>query len=470
MRCGMINRMISGRFNQSVQDAPQSQVPAVGAPDGSDQGNSLRKVGLAMSLAMVFLYFSMLHMTLFVVTRGMIKPLYIVGPLAIIGIVLGGGIPRAFRGRPTFYWLAFLVWMVLALPFSSWKGGSSLWLWGYLKAHFIMLFAIGGMVVSWRECRVVMSTVAIATMIALVTVRVFGRSFSGRVGAEWGTINNPNDLAAHMLLVVPFMLWLVLASKSVVLRLAACGGIAYGMFLILASGSRGAVVASVVAILFYLIRATARQRGIALLAIPVLVAALLGVVPQRSLDRIVTLTSSSGDDTTDTGGSSASRMYLLKTGIRFAFEHPIFGVGQGMFAIYEGSHGTSVGGYRGEYQEAHNSYVAAAAECGIPAFIFYMAGVFSSFRLLNSVHRQACGRPDCHDIRVTTFCIQLGMVGFCTAIFFVNFTYLYYLPALAGLSVAVFHAAQAEFRSRSSVSPAPQTVYPVWHALHRLAR
>src|ERR1035438_4791993 len=226
MRCGMINRMISGRFNQSVQDAPQAEAPAVGAPDGSDQGNSLRKVGLAMSLAMVFLYFSMLHMTLFVVTRGMIKPLYIVGPLAVIGIVLGGGIPRAFRGRPTFYWVAFLAWMVLALPFSSWKGGSSVWLWGYLKAHFFLLFAIGGMVVSWRECRAVMSTVAIATMIALVTVRVFGRSFSGRVGAEWGTINNPNDLAAHMLLVVPFMLWLVLASKSVVLRLAACGGIA----------------------------------------------------------------------------------------------------------------------------------------------------------------------------------------------------------------------------------------------------
>src|ERR1035438_7384553 len=113
--------MISGRISQSVQDVRQPQVtaPAVGALYGSDQGNSLRKCGFAMSLALVFLYFSMLHMTLFVVTGGTIKPLYIVGPLAIIGTVLGGGIPRAFRGRPTFYWVAFLAWMVLALPLSS---------------------------------------------------------------------------------------------------------------------------------------------------------------------------------------------------------------------------------------------------------------------------------------------------------------------------------------------------------------
>jgi O-antigen ligase len=234
---------------------------------------------------------------------------------------------------------------------------------------------------------------------------------------------------------------------------------AYGISLILSSGSRGAIVGSGVAILFYLFRATARQRGVALVVVPVLVVALLGTVPQRSLNRITSLVSSSGN-VEDTEASSVSRMYLLKTGIQAAIDHPMFGVGQGMFAIYEGQHGTVVGGYRGEYQETHNSYVTAAAECGIPAFIFYMGGLFSTFRLLNAVHRQARGRSDCHDIRVTTFCILLGMVGFCTAMFFVNFTYFYYLPALAGLAIAVSHAAQAEFRSRSVVSTGPQTVHP----------
>jgi maltodextrin utilization protein YvdJ len=44
---------------------------------------------------------------------------------------------------------------------------------------------------------------------------------------------------------------------------------------------------------------------------------------------------------------------------------------------------------------------------------------------------------------------MLAMVAFCVSIFFLNLTYSLYLPALAGISVAVYYAAQEEFRLRS---------------------
>ena len=451
--------MITGRMSQPFQDARQGAAPTVGASYGSNDENPLRKLGFFCAVGLLFLYVSMMHVLLATMIGGGVKLLFVVGILAMIGMVCGGGIGRTFRGRPAYYWAAFFLWLMLALPFSTWKGGSANWLWGYFRAHFVMLFAVGGLVVTWRECRTMMFTVAIGALTSFVPIRMLAKDFGGRGGFAAGTVGNPNDLATHLLLVVPFMLWLVLTSKSVVLRLAACGGVAYGIFLILSSGSRGGAVGFGLAILFYLFRATARQRGVAIIVVPVLVAALLAAVPQRSLNRIASLVSDSGNPE-DTEASSVSRMYLLKTGIQAAIDHPIFGVGQGMFAIYEGQHGTVVGGYRGQYQETHNSYVTVAAECGIPAFIFYMGGIFSTFRLLNAAHRQARRRTDCHDIRVTTFCIMLGMVGFCTAMFFVNFTYFYYLPALAGLTIAVSHASQAEFRFRSVVSAGPQTVHP----------
>jgi hypothetical protein len=43
-------------------------------------------------------------------------------------------------------------------------------------------------------------------------------------------------------------------------------------------------------------------------------------------------------------------------------------------------------------------------------------------------------------------------VAFCTAIAFVNFAYFFYLPAMAGLAIAMSKAAQVEFQSRSQTT------------------
>jgi hypothetical protein len=82
----------------------------------------------------------------------------------------------------------------------------------------------------------------------------------------------------------------------------------------------------------------------------------------------------------------------------------------------------------------------------------YIAGIVSTFLLLNRTLRQARNRPECADIRAAVFCVSLALVAFCTAIAFVNFAYFFYLPAMAGLAIAMSKAAQIEFHSRSQTT------------------
>lgn len=398
----------------------------------------------------------MFHQTAVYITKVHLRLLWVFGVPALAGVILAGGVQAAFRGRPAYYWAGFTAWMALAVPFSSWRGGSVNWLWGFVRTDVVMLFIIGGLVVTWRECKVMMWTIALGAMAAILSARMFIKeSATGyRVGMEFGTVNNPNDFAGHLLFALPFLLWVVVASRATILRVVALAGVGYGIYQILATGSRGALLGLVGAVLYFLWRGTTRQRMAFLLVAPLAVAVLVAVVPRRTLQRITTFSEASGFSD-EAVASTESRRYLLRTSISYAIHHPLLGIGPGQFVSYEGQHSTIVRGVRGMWQEAHDSYTAVASECGIPAFLFYMAAIFSTFRLLSGVFREAKARPELRDIRIATFCIQMSLVGFCIAIFFLNFSYYFYLPALSGLGIAVAAAAKQEFQSRGNAASEP---------------
>ena len=68
------------------------------------------------------------------------------------------------------------------------------------------------------------------------------------------TMSDPNDFAAQLILVLPFLLLVVVsASQLIVIRIVAAGVLLYGIYLILLSGSRGALIAICVTTLFVLV-------------------------------------------------------------------------------------------------------------------------------------------------------------------------------------------------------------------------
>jgi hypothetical protein len=411
--------------------------------------NPTRLFSVYLGAMLLFARVSMMNMVVSYVTHINFRLLYVFGLPALLSIFFVGGIRRTFEGRPAYYWAGFALCLIGAVPFSTWRGASFSLVLTYLRVDFVMLFVVGGLVITWRECKVMMYAVLWGGGINLATARLFGSNeWAERAGLEFGTVANPNDFAGHLLLVIPFLLWPVFASRNYLIRIPALAGAVYGAYLILASGSRGAALGLMAVGLVFLLRGSGPQKITLLLGVPIIFMVLVGVLPQGVWNHIKSFSADSANADGAAIQSSASRLYLLKMSVTYSLQHPLFGLGPGEFAEYEGEHNKIGGTTHGSWHEAHNSYTQVSSECGIPAALFYIGGILSSFLLLNSAYRQARARRDCRDIRSAAFCVMLGMAGYCAAIAFLNFAYFFYLPAMAGLAIAMSRAAQREFRTR----------------------
>ena len=149
-----------------------------------------------------------------------------------------------------------------------------------------------------------------------------------------GTIGNSNDLAAHLIIVLPFILFIAMDRKrNPVLRFAMIPLIGYGITVILGTASRGGLVAMGAVFLFVIWRATPKQRVLTVLAAVILTVASLALLPSAALNRLGSLF---GGQDAGADESRESRSYLFWTSVEYTVQHPIFGVGLGQFANFEG--------------------------------------------------------------------------------------------------------------------------------------
>lgn len=432
-----------------------------------DRTNPLRRKLFYFALATIFIRFSVIHEALAVALNLNLYLLYIVLPPTILGIFATGGIRRTLKARSARFWMAFLMWLYLATLFSTWRGGSAAEVFAYTRSEFLMLFVIAGMVMTWKECKLVMYTLAAAGLTTLVIGRTFMFQDVNRVDLRMGgsTIGNANDLAAHLILLTPFLLYLLMAPRiPTLLRLSAIPTIGYSLFMIASTASRGAIVALTVCSLFSFFIGSSKFRIMSFVALPVAALAIITLLPRSTLLRLSNFSSSEAtagsDIAREAEGSAAMRQQLLKKSIQYTIQHPMFGVGPAQFASYEGGE-DSKNGHRGMWHQTHNFFTQISSECGIPALVLFICAIVSAFRLLLKTHRLARTNPANADIAAVTFCIMLGIVGFLSAAFFLNLAYRFYEPAFCGLCIAIYSAAQHEMadrkaRAASMPPPAPQ--------------
>jgi O-antigen ligase len=427
---------------------------------GYSSKRQLQAFCFACALILVFLRFSFLHETFTALTGVNAYVLYIFGPLALVGAIREGGVSRTTRQPAALCWLGFLGWMILAIPFSSWRGGSFTHVLTYLRTDFIMLFVTAGLARTWTDCRKLIYAIALAAIVNLGTAHLFVNSASAdRLTLQGnGIISNPNDLAAHLLLVLPFVLFMVLRKgRPVVIRVFLVIAMATGIFQILRTGSRGALVALALTTLFVLVTGSARQRLTVGLATLLILAMAIALLPAATWNRLTTFSErKQGPD--EAVESSEAREYLLKQSIVYTLQKPFFGVGPGQFSIYEGQSRVSEG-LKGYWHETHNSYTQISSECGIPALVFYVAAMVATFRLLRRIRKKAKSSRQ-QEILTATFCIATGLVAYSTAALFVNFAYRFYLPAISGLVMAIWFAIGRNCPPQQVVDPTLEQSVP----------
>ena len=263
-----------------------------------DRASQIRSMGAYCAAALVFIRFSATHEIITSVLHVNTFVLYIFGVPAILAWLISGGARRSFpRSSPVIFWLAFAFWMVLATPFSSWRGGSTGLVLTYLRTVTPFAVLVAGLPLTWQECRRVAYAIALAAPVILVSSRLFldvQMEATGRVASELtGTIANSNDIAGMLVVTLPFVLFVVVKPKTMFLvRMLGAGVIAYGIYILLHTASRGAMLGLFAGMALILIRANTRQR-IGLVVIGgVAVVSTFAVLPAETVQRLLTFSAS----------------------------------------------------------------------------------------------------------------------------------------------------------------------------------
>jgi O-antigen ligase len=279
-------------------------------------------------------------------------------------------------------------------------------------------------------------------LIVISAARLFATEESGRIGMTnaSGTIGNSNDLASHLIFVLPFLLFIAMdRRRAAVIRYSMIVPAAYALWVIFGTASRGAIIALAVSFLFVLFRGSARQRVAALAVGAILVVAIPVLLQGNAADRLASLVGGKHEEAEESGDA---RSYLLKQSLIYTLQHPIFGIGFGQFPNYEGRLSLQAGKI-GNWHETHNSFTEVSSECGIPALIFFVLGIGSAFLSVNRTYRKA-RREGYPEIATAGFCYLLSMVGYVVSIAFLSNAFRSYLPVMIGLAIALSTAAERE--------------------------
>lgn len=409
---------------------------------GYETNDGGRKLGLYLLLFFTFMSFSRIGDFAFPYLH---LP-FVASTAALAICVLTRGVERSMQTRVGAMLLGFTFWVLVSLPFSVWKGGS----WETFSDKWIKsllaYFLVAGLVISARDARRVMNTLAISSVIIVVLARVFKQiGADGRLYvAGQSTLSNPNDAAQLLLVGLPF-LYLIMTTSVMPARVLAFLSIPAVIYTISATGSRGALLASLVvgAVIFWGASPGNKLKGA--VASILLLGLLIILVPGQLKDRYSTIFSQEAANEGDQMAldSKEQRWFLLKQSVRLSLTHPLFGVGLGQFAVASGDDASSLG-MRAPWRETHNTYTQVSSETGFPGFILYMGAFAYCFSLTSRLKKATRNQPRFQDLFKMASCMHLSLLSFAVTSFFSSVAWAHYLPSLLGLTVALYQAGKYE--------------------------
>lgn len=432
----MPSRAIPALIGESALQKPAARVFL-------EDTNPMRKIAHYFCLVCLFLRFGAVPEVLTALGLGNTYLLYFTIPPAALFLLASGGLRRTFRSKLPFVFLMFAAWMVVCIPMSTWPGGSFAKVSGYWRNEIIMLFVAAGAATTIKDLRQIFVTLALGGVFSLITSRYLMRMDQGRISLDFGgTISNANDLAALLLLAMPFFLFMLLDStRFFMIRLLALPCLGYALYMTLGTGSRGAMIAIMIGGLFYIIQASMMQRVGLVVLLPMLLLPALIMLPAETFGRLSSLfDSNSHEEATESG---ASRRYLLEQSIIFTLKNPIWGVGPDQFSNAEGGTRRKEG-LHGNWHQTHNTWTQISSECGIPGLVLFAIPVLGSLGLVYQVFRQARRRKH-KELEALGMCFMMALLMYYTAATFLSIAYQFRFPALLGLATALYFTAQKEW-------------------------
>lgn len=241
-------------------------------------------------------------------------------------------------------------------------------------------------------------------------------------GVVGGLFENPNDLALHLVTMIPLAAGLLLAARGLS-RKAVYGAAALLMSLaVFITYSRGGLMALACASFVMAWKLKRRNRALVVLGFLAAVALFALLVPSGFAARLSSVLGSSAAD----GGSAESRQALLMRSLNVSLHHPLLGVGMNNFHILSISEKVS-----------HNAYTQVSSEMGLPALAAYVLLLLTAFRRMRGVERATSERRKRERVYYLAVAMQASLAGYMVASFFASVAYLWYVYYLVGYALCL---------------------------------
>jgi O-antigen ligase len=241
-------------------------------------------------------------------------------------------------------------------------------------------------------------------------------------GAIKGLFDNSNDLALHLVTMIPIAFVLAFENKNPLRRILCWGTTLLMIAAVIITFSRGGFIALIVMSLVLVRKLGRRNKSTAMAALVLGVVFFLAVAPASYSGRLSTIFDSASDLT----GSSSQRTAVLKRSIWVALRYPLFGVGLGNF-------------HHKSEQElgTHNAYTQVASEMGIAAMVCYIMFLVHPIKKLRMIERELFERKENSRLYYLAIGLQGSLIAYMVASFFAAVAYQWYIYYLVAYAIAL---------------------------------
>lgn len=358
---------------------------------------------------------------------GMPRDIFILCFLSFIG-------HKVIRKRFYFQWnmassfvLFFAIWTFFSI-IPSFQLVGALINYNEIFIKGIIVYFLIVNVVDKKEYILPVQTALVLGITEKAAMSFYNSFFLGKVAdgerlTSVGILENSNDIAAIMILVIPFTFAFLKGVTNSFLRyFLAIIVFSFYTYLIWQSKSRGAVLGIGTLIIAWMwLKANNKKMATIMVGLGLLASVGAMSLIQRNAE--------------DVEGSTNNRKIYWSAAINMAVRHPLLGVGYDGYPLNLMTYTNGHVGTEGKHKTAHSTWLLAMAETGIVGFIFYMGIWVFSFR---SAWAMRAEHPE----------FILAMISYGTAITFLSHTYMLYPYILLGLTVA---SGQFYLKEESSV-------------------
>jgi O-antigen ligase len=249
-------------------------------------------------------------------------------------------------------------------------------------------------------------------------------------GVGSGIFGNSNDMAFHLVTIMPIAIALIFAGRGVVRKLVFAVSSALIMGAIVVTYSRGAFLGGLVA-LGFLGWKLGRKNRLTIFVIGTLTLLLfLALAPGNYALRILSIFVPSLDPV----GSSGARQGELFRSLYVALRHPVFGIGMGNYSTQMSYTGLV----------SHNAYTQVASEMGMAALVIYTMFVVTPLKRLGQIARETLNTPASSRYYYLAVGLQASLLAYLVSSFFASVAYLWYLYYLVAYAVCLRRIYESE--------------------------